>query len=179
LNEKDNSKGGKTMRRNEVIGFMLIAFVAATTGCELLGSQSTGGGGTDGEILWTYITSENPYKNWELAPGKGEYYPAEEPHGALLTTYVNDKALEAIEQRKSIMPDGAIIVKDNYRADKTLESISVMKKVEGYNPQANDWFWAEYKPNGEIEEEGKVFNCIGCHSKERDNDYSFYVAEVQ
>jgi hypothetical protein len=165
-------------RKDVVIGFMLIV-VAATAGCELSGSQSTDEGGTDGASLWTYISSENPYKSWELAPGKGEFYPAEEPHGALLTTYVNDQALDAIEGRKGVMPDGAIIVKENYRPDKTLETISVMKKVEGYNPQAKDWFWVEYKPNGEVEEEGKVFSCIGCHSKERENDYSFYVAEIQ
>jgi hypothetical protein len=162
------------MRRNEVvIGLMLIAVVAATAGCELSGSQSTDDGRADGASLWTYISSENPYKNWDLWPEKGEFYLSEEPHGALLTTYVNDKALDVIEGKKGVMPDGAIIVKENYMPDKTLETISLMKKIDGYNPQANDWFWVEYKPNGEIEKEGKVFNCIGCHSKERENDYLF------
>ena len=48
-----------------------------------------------------------------------------------------------------------------------------MRKVEGFNPEAGDWFWAEYAPNGEVRTEGKAEACIGCHGRQAENDYIF------
>ncbi len=48
-----------------------------------------------------------------------------------------------------------------------------MYKVSGYNPAANDWFWAKYTPDGKIEAEGKIEGCINCHGKKRTNDFIF------
>ena len=45
-----------------------------------------------------------------------------------------------------------------------------MVKVDGYNPEANDWFWAEYKANGNVLFKGKPKLCIDCHVS-GDNDY--------
>ena len=39
------------------------------------------------------------------------------------------------------MPDGAIIVKENYTAKGELQANTVMYKKSGYNPEHNDWFW--------------------------------------
>jgi len=104
-------------------------------------------------------------------PGKTALYPGTLPHGALLTTYVNDVAYKAIRAKKGKLPNGSIVVKENYMPDKSLAALTVMYKVKGYNSEANDWFWAKYMPDGKIEAEGKVDMCIGCHGMKKWNDY--------
>ncbi len=50
---------------------------------------------TTGAAIWVHL-QESDYRNtWTLWPGKGELYTGREPHGMLLTTYLNDVALEA------------------------------------------------------------------------------------
>ena len=48
------------------------------------------------------------------------------------------------------MPNGAIIVKENYTADGASELIAIMDKVRGYNPDNNDWLWAKVSASGEV-----------------------------
>lgn len=132
---------------------------------------------TDGEAFWTYITEINPYTKWKMWPGREGMYPGRSPHGAVLMLYVNDKAYDAIQQHRD-MPSGAIIVKENYDENKeTLLAVTPMYKVEGYNPDAGDWFWAKYgtgnsaKP--EVQAAGKVEGCINCHTTVLQQDYLF------
>jgi len=129
----------------------------------------------DGEKLLQYLTKEKPYTEWQLWPGKGKLYKGTEPHGALLTTYVNDVALKSIKAQKG-MKDGSIVVKENYMPDKKLAAITVMYKVKGYNPEVGDWFWMKFAPDGKIEASGKsgmIDMCIGCHGPAKGNDYLF------
>jgi LPXTG-motif cell wall-anchored protein len=44
-----------------------------------------------------------------------------------------------------------------------------MYKVEGYNPEGGDWFWAKYQPDGSVDAAGKVASCAGCHLGIADN----------
>ncbi|OGP94760.1 MAG: hypothetical protein A2Z19_03490 [Deltaproteobacteria bacterium RBG_16_54_18] len=125
----------------------------------------------EGAALWDYLKKADYAKKWEMWPGKSALYPGKEPHGALLTTYVNKTALAAIKEKKGMLPDGSIIVKENYTPDKKLAALTVMYKVKGYNPQAGDWFWAKYLPDGKIAAEGKVAGCIQCHASVKANDY--------
>ncbi len=127
----------------------------------------------DGKALWAYLTGVKYQETFALWPGKGKLYKGKEPHGALLTTYVNKKALGAIEGKKGVMSPGAIVVKENYKPDKTLAAITVMFKVDKYNPEVNDWFWVKYAPDGKVQKEGKVGGCIGCHGQVKGNDYFF------
>lgn len=129
--------------------------------------------GAAGKELWDYLAKKEYAKKFTLWPGKEKLYKGAEPHGALLTTYVNKKALEAIQGKKGVLPAGSIVVKENYTPEKKLAAITVMYKVDKYNPEANDWFWAKYNPDGSIDKEGKVAGCIGCHAKAKDNDYLF------
>jgi len=126
----------------------------------------------DAQQLHEYITKQNPYEKWKLWPGKGKLYKGTEPHGMLLTTYVNDAALNSIKAKKGLK-NGAIIVKENYMPDKKLAAVTVLYKVQGYNSKAGDLFWMKYLPDGKIEASGKVDMCIGCHAKVKDNDYLF------
>ncbi|TAL24954.1 MAG: hypothetical protein EPN94_06195 [Nitrospirae bacterium] len=127
--------------------------------------------GPNAEKLYEYIVRYKPYTEWELWPKKGKFYEGAEPHGAPLTTFVNDAAFHSIFEKKG-MADGSIIVKENI-ADKKSVTLTVMYKIKGYNPDAGDWFWAKYNPDGKVEASGKVKGCIDCHSKMKDNDYIF------
>jgi hypothetical protein len=118
----------------------------------------------DGKTLWTYITEVNPYQGWAIWPGYMELAEGQSPHGAWLRVYANGVAMKAAREGKDMMPDGAIIVKDNYAEDKkTLAAITPMYRVKGYNPEGGDWFWVKYGPDGEVMAEGKVKGCIDCH----------------
>lgn len=123
-----------------------------------------------GAELFQYIVSEK-YGDWKMWPGKEAFYPGTEPHGSLLTTYVTDGAFAAIESKQGSIPEGEIIVKENYTPERKLDALTVMYKVSGYDPASNDWFWVKYKPDGQIEAEGKVEGCITCHGQQRSNDF--------
>ncbi|MFQ5956311.1 MAG: cytochrome P460 family protein, partial [Candidatus Brocadiales bacterium] len=125
----------------------------------------------DGKALWSYITKDSPYTGYKFWPGKTPLYKGTVPHGALLNLYVTENAHAAAVSKAGVMPDGSILVKENYKPDKTLASVTVMYKVAGYNPEANDWFWAKYSPAGDIMAEGKVPMCIACHGGRKANDY--------
>jgi len=128
--------------------------------------------GANASELYRYIMKSDPYDQWELWPGKGKLYKGSHPHGSFLTTYVNGGAYSSA-QKKTAMPDGAIIVIENYTADQKLYALMVLYKIKGYNPEKGDWFWARYEPDGEEVASGKVDSCIACHENRKDNDYIF------
>jgi hypothetical protein len=128
--------------------------------------------GPYGGPVYKYITVEDPYKKWNLWPGKGKLYEGKHPHGALLTTYINVNARFSIMAGEN-MANGSFIVKENYSPEKKLSAVTVMYKIKGYNPSAGDWFWAKYDRKGKVLKEGKVKGCIECHSARKDNDYIF------
>ncbi len=135
------------------------------------------GGPTKPEImaseLWNKMQADNYQKTWKMWPGRAAYYKGTKPHGALLTTYLNKEAYEAVKTKVKELPYGSIIIKENYMPDKMLGAITVMQKVEGFNPDADDWFWVKFAPDGKpitMEKNGmtmtlagKVPGCIGCH----------------
>jgi hypothetical protein len=124
-----------------------------------------------GAALWEQLKQMNYTNKFKMWPGKTNFYPGSEPHGALLTTYVNIPAFMGIAGKKGTLPEGSLIVKENYLPDKKLSAITVMYKIRGYNPEGGDWFWAKYAPDGKVESEGKVEVCIKCHGNKKDNDY--------
>ncbi len=132
----------------------------------------------EGEEFLEYITEVNPYHEWDLWPGTEEFYEGTEPHGVLLTTYVNDKALQGIEEGmlEEGMPNGSIIVKENYSDDEELINVTSMYKKEGFNPEAGDWFWIMHTPDKEVEDAGKMQMCIDCHAQVEHRDYLFIEA---
>ena len=150
---------------------MTIALLLSSTGLAAAGGGSMPP--AEGQAVYDYITKTSPYQNWALFPGKDKLYKGQHPHGALLTSYVNDVALKGINNRVGVLDDGAIIIKENYMPDKNLGAVTVMYRVNGYDPDAGDWFWAKYKANGSIEKEGKVAGCIGCHTAAIGNDWIF------
>lgn len=120
--------------------------------------------------LWKYITEENPYEEWSFWPDAKGWVEGQSPHGAWLKNYVNRPALKSSDVP---LKDGSIIVKENYSKEKKLAAVTVMYKVKGYNPEAGNWYWVKYSPDGKAAAEGKVKSCIKCHNKAAGNDYIF------
>lgn len=131
----------------------------------------------DAEELWTFITEEKPYTEWDHWPGTEGMYEGQSPHGAYLKLYVNEISFVALAHNKKEMPQSSIIVKENYNKDKKLVAITPMYKIDGYNPEAGNWFWAKYSADGEVMASGKVESCISCHSKKKDDDYLFTLSK--
>ncbi|MCF8105125.1 MAG: cytochrome P460 family protein [Desulfohalobiaceae bacterium] len=133
----------------------------------------------DAEEVWEWVTESDPYQGWGYWPEHDGMYPGQSPHGAYLKLYANSIALKALREGKQ-MPPGSMIMKANYGKDKeTLMALTPMYKVEGYNPEAGNWFWAKYKPDGEVEASGKVEGCIDCHRAQKDNDWIFTSTEPE
>ena len=86
--------------------------------------------GPDAGKLNEYIIRYDPYRAWDMWPGKGKLYKGTEPHGALLTTFINNTASHSINNKKGLS-DGSIIVKENYTADKQFVALTVMYKIKG------------------------------------------------
>jgi len=133
--------------------------------------------GPDAAQLNEYINKSKPYTSWQLWPGKGKFYAGKEPHGSLLTTYVNETAHYSVKGRKG-MADGSIIVKENYTAAKKFVALTVMYKLKGYNPAGGNWFWAKYGQDGKAIASGKVDACLKCHGEKKDNDF-IWTGEVK
>lgn len=139
--------------------------------------------------FWKFLIGNN-YKQWAPAPGQdGDFYSGQVPHGALLKLYINRSAASNVAG----LQVGSVVVLENYRTDKSLKSISVMYKTEGFNPSANDWYWVEYNPDGTVVEDfsqesadeilastsssklmGKASQCIDCHSNAGGTDLAFF-----
>jgi len=134
---------------------------------------TTTGPDTTGVALWARLERADYRHRWATWPGKGTHYAGQEPHGMLLTTYLNPAALDALTSRAGAMPAGAIIVKENYMPDSTFAAATVMFKVTNYDPANNDWFWLKRNADGTIEAQGRVPMCQGCHAAQRENDYLF------
>jgi hypothetical protein len=124
------------------------------------------------EKLNDYVLLRDPYKAWSLWPGSERLHEGRSPHGELLTTFVNQTAYFGAKDRQG-MKNGAIIVKENYTKDKEFIGLSVMYKLKGYNPEAGDWFFAFFNPDGTAKVAGKPQNCIDCHITRRGNDFIF------
>ncbi|MFK7768666.1 MAG: hypothetical protein AB8B55_15710 [Mariniblastus sp.] len=158
--------------------------------------------------LWDYLLANN-YKHW--SPGVGrtinhfsnqqadlKSYNSANPHGAYLKSYMNRKAAG----NPSDLPVGSIVILENYRSDKSLESISVMYRSPGFNPSANDWFWVKYNADGSVASlpnqtylnangvqqtfasnstgssrhrlMGRASSCIACHKQSGGRDLAFF-----
>ena len=123
------------------------------------------------DSVWRRISSEEDYTDYPSWPGHEGIRRGQEPHGVFHRAYVNDTLRNALPLPDRIAPPGSIIVKENLNAERTIEAITVMVKITGYDSEANDWYWAKYTPSGQTEAAGKVQGCITCHAVVHDNDY--------
>lgn len=174
------------------IALTLLALLAIGTFAPAAQAQKTDE--TFEARFWQFLMGNN-YKNWAPAPGQdGDFYSGQVPHGALLKMYINRSAASNVAG----LQIGSLVVLENYRSDRSLKSISVMYRTEGFNPAANDWYWIEYNPDGSVVDDnamaqsqgeaskdvlasakstklmGKASRCISCHGKAGGSDYAFF-----
>jgi hypothetical protein len=81
--------------------------------------------------------------------------------------------MEALQNLPGQVPEGGVIVKENYSGEEELKSVTVMHKQPGFDPDHRDWFWAKYAPDGTVQAAGQAAGCISCHSAVNSNDYIF------
>jgi len=154
-----------------ILGLTLIAALSVAV---TVFAQMTARSTFAAEHQWGFLQSQDYAKTWHFIPGKPMgMYAGAEPHGAQLRTFVNNIAFDAINAKNGEYPYGAVIVKENYSPEGMLGAITVMQKIEGFDPDAGDWAWAKYKPDGEVLKAGKVTGCIACHSAVSGQDYVY------
>jgi len=128
---------------------------------------------TTSDGIWAHLTAAEYRENWRLWPGKDELYTGVDPHGMLLTTYANDVAFAALSAGSTQLPEGSVVVKENFMPDSTLAAVTTMYRVRGYNPEHQDWFFAKHDPAGVVEVAGRDPMCQGCHAGAPGADYLF------
>jgi hypothetical protein len=126
--------------------------------------------GLDAGKFFLYLTKDTPYTKWRHWPEREKSRPAGAPHGPYIATYVNAAAYESIAKKEK-MAFGALIVMENRGADKNLRNLAARIKIKGYNPAGGDWYWFAFAPDGTATAEGRAGACIGCHGKEKTDDY--------
>lgn len=133
------------------------------------------------DAVWSHLEEENYAESWDFWPGRSPLYEGTEPHGALLSTYLNDVASDGLAAVRGPaggeLPYGSIVVKENYMPDSTLAAVTVMYKTEGYDAEHGDWWWMKRLADGTIEASGRVPGCIQCHSQAASHDYLVTAAQ--
>lgn len=130
--------------------------------------------------FWRYLSANN-YKNWAPVPGQsGDFTNGQSPHGELVKMYLNRVAAGNTET----LPVGSVIIKENYDADQSMTSVTVMYKSQGFNPAGKDWYWAKYNADGSIattgpdkgnlKVAGRFQGCIDCHQTAGGDDFAFF-----
>ena len=123
------------------------------------------------EKLWQRITVESPYERYAFLPGHEELRPGQAPHGKYHEVYVNSVYRQALPIKERVAPEGSIVVKKNFNAEKKHTNFTIMAKVRGFDPENGDWFWAMYEAGGKVRGSGKMKGCLDCHSGVKDNDF--------
>jgi hypothetical protein len=128
--------------------------------------------------LWEAIEG---FSDWnEPAGWEGIQPSADGSHGPYVQIWGDDATLAAIDGGTEI-PDGGLLVKCGYTdPDGTLvggegHALTVMQKIDGYDPEHGDWFWARLKiGTGEVDGfAGREGACYGCHT-DADGDFVRY-----
>jgi hypothetical protein len=128
-----------------------------------------------GAKLFTRIMQDDPYQDWAQFPDYEGTLPSALPHGPMSRVFINGEVESALTNFDGALPDGSIIVKENVGTspDVTETALTVMWKVQGFDPENNDWFWANMSLEGQIMAEGRVQSCAACHGGARGNDFVF------
>ena len=151
--------------------FMVLAAVSFL----YVGAGVAGDPAEQAKAQWDMMQADKYQETWALFPGKGKFYKGTEPHGMLLTTYVNKTAEDALKSGAKELPKGSILIKENYMPNKKLGAITVMNKT---GDGKDDWFWVKYNPDGSLAKKGdmaiagKPGGCVGCHAASTSGVYN-------
>jgi len=120
----------------------------------------------------------------------GNPYVGTHPHGAILEVGIHTVTVRGVANtvvaKRSYRGIGATV--EDVEADRAsyIQDVTVMFKREaGYDPVAQNWFWAKYNPDGTLDAtpngvelagriaKGKPKGCIACHLKASGGDLMF------
>lgn len=73
------------------------------------------------------------------------------------------------------LPAEALIIKEHLDADAQPVGLTIMYKAEGFDPERNDWWWANLDLDGTVNDGGMVDYCISCHEPRAQADWLFGV----
>lgn len=164
-----------------VAGSLLATYAQASSGKQPFGGKQDV---AFAQQLWQAM---DDYQDW---PMRSEVYPGTSPHGAFLRLYYGLVTIDGKAYH--------VIVKDNFGgADADAESVSadpeaylaavtvMVQREEGYAPDAANWFWVKYRPDGSLDTnardmklagrvaKGSDQGCIACHTRAGGGDYVF------
>ena len=91
------------------------------------------------------------------------------PHGMYGSVYGNALAVAAATGKAERMPEGSIIIRENYNKQEELLRITTMRKTN------SEWFWTVYNPDGTVELAGDLQACIECHNESTRDMLFFWV----
>lgn len=139
--------------------------LAAVSACASPGTEEDQ---SERATLWREISDHQQWGQFEKHPGRN---PGKRPHGTYVASYINDVA--ASDQANP--PMGSIILKESYSTEDqaTPNNTTVMKRIEGYDPDNGDWFWARFDAGGALTHSGKVGMCADCHFDAGSDDFVF------
>ena len=150
--------------RNRVLEIMLTAGLVIAGAGMLFAASEPAYPKAEGQAVADYMKASG-YQNWSLVPGTISMREGKQPHGARQNVRANDAAMKGFAEASGPMPDGTMIVKENFNADSVLQGFTVMYKKAGYNPEAGDYFWVSLGPDMKVKAEGKLSSCISCHTQ--------------
>ena len=158
------------------VGGVALSVLLAVAGCPAVpGVVDTGEESPTGAKLFARIMQDDSYQEWAQFPDHQGTFSSVLPHGPMSQVFINGEVESALANFDGVLPDGSIIVKENIETspDVTEAALTVMWKVQGFDPANNDWFWANMTPEGQIMAEGRVQACAACHGGARANDFVF------
>ena len=135
---------------------------------------------TYAEILW------QDFNKYNLNSAPATLYVGGPPHGKVREVLEGNINGRRVIVKRNYGGEGVSVeaVKEN-RA-KYLKAITVMAKQEaGYDPDNHNWFWAKYKPDGQLHKNPKGMllagrvakgmdkGCIACHKSASGSDMVF------
>lgn len=177
------------MKRSLIVMVLITAVATFSLLMSSLGESKDMpfGGDKDVEFARSIWTAMEDYQEWPMRSG---FYPGESPHGKVLRMYYNLVNVNGNPYH--------VIVKDNYGGsdatvtkvsdspDEHLAAVTIMvQKEKGYDPDNDNWFWAKYLKNGELDKNAKGLllagrvakgmnaGCIACHKNAKNGDYLF------
>lgn len=115
------------------------------------------------------------YRQWPNFPENMKIERSKMHREMYVLAFHNDVVTQAMEKRTLPLPDGAIIVKENYAhaSDAGPKVLTIMAKENGA------WYWLESTPDGRVVKEKErplegydVGGCRSCHTH-AENDFVF------
>lgn len=154
------------------LAVLLCLLSVVVIGCTYFG-RPVGHDRTEADTLEREIAD---YKTWQTPAWVEGFTESAHPLPAYVKYYVNEAGMSDIDNP----PDGSIFVKEQFDEDKQLIGFTVMKKIDGYDPENKDWFWAIADEAGVVTNAGKLntswtSNCIDCHRKGDGGDDLLFV----